>query len=70
MANEAALRFREAGKRNMYCTAGIGGHVKGLVDGARSAKLLVGIDGCSVGCVMKRKWQRCSACCARGSRGS
>jgi len=53
MANEAALRLREAGKGNMYCTAGIGGHVKGLVDGARSAKLLVGIDGCSVGCVQK-----------------
>lgn len=53
MANEAALRLREAGKGNMYCTAGIGGHVKGLVDGARSAKLLVGIDGCSVGCVKK-----------------
>ncbi|MEM2870104.1 MAG: putative zinc-binding protein [Thermoplasmata archaeon] len=53
IANEAALRLREAGKGNMYCTAGIGGHVKGLVDGARSAKLLVGIDGCGVGCVKK-----------------
>ncbi|MGQ9583078.1 MAG: putative zinc-binding protein [Thermoplasmatota archaeon] len=53
MANEAALRLREAGKGNMYCTAGIGGHVKGLVDGARSARLLVGIDGCSVGYVRK-----------------
>jgi uncharacterized metal-binding protein len=51
IANEAALRLREAGKGNMYCTAGIGGHVKGIVDGARSAKILVGIDGCSVGCV-------------------
>lgn len=53
MANEAALRLREAGKGNMYCTAGIGGHVKGLINGARSAKLLVGIDGCRVGCVRK-----------------
>lgn len=53
IANEVALRLREAGKGNMYCTAGIGGHVKGLVEGAKSARLLVGIDGCNVGCVRK-----------------
>lgn len=53
IANEAALRLREAGKGNMYCTAGIGGHVKGLVDGVRSAGLIVGIDGCGVGCARK-----------------
>jgi len=53
IANEVALRLREAGKGNMYCTAGIGGHVTGLVEGAKSAKLLVGIDGCSVGCARK-----------------
>jgi len=53
IANEVALRLREAGKGNMYCTAGIGGHVKGLVDGAKSARLLVGIDGCNVGCARR-----------------
>lgn len=51
IANEAAMRLREAGKGTMYCTAGIGGHVPGLVDGARTAKMLVGIDGRSVQCV-------------------
>jgi uncharacterized metal-binding protein len=53
VANEAALRLREAGRGTMYCTAGIGGHVQGLVDGARQARVLVGIDGCSVRCVRR-----------------
>ena len=37
IANEVALRLREGGKGTMYCTAGVGGHVPGLVDGARNA---------------------------------
>ncbi len=53
IANEVALRLREAGNGTMYCTAGIGGHVPGLVDGARTAKVLMGIDGCPVRCVEK-----------------
>jgi uncharacterized metal-binding protein len=53
IANELALRLRDEGKGKPYCTAGIGGHVKGLVDGARSARLLVAIDGCNVACALK-----------------
>ena len=53
IANELALRLRDDGKGKPYCTAGIGGHIKGLVDGARSAQLLVAIDGCNVACALK-----------------
>jgi len=45
--------MRDAGKGKMSCTAGIGGHVKPLVDAARTAKNVLAIDGCSTGCVMK-----------------
>jgi uncharacterized metal-binding protein len=53
VANEVALRLRDAGVGRMSCSVGIGGHVKPLVDSAKNAKIVVGIDGCSVGCVMK-----------------
>jgi uncharacterized metal-binding protein len=53
IANETAFWVREAGKGTMYCTAGIGGRVPGLVDGARNAKVLVGIEGCPIGCVKR-----------------
>ena len=53
VTNEVGLRLRENGKGTMYCTAGIGGHVKGLVEGARQAKILVAIDGCPMGCAKK-----------------
>jgi len=53
IANELALRLRDDGKGTPYCTAGIGGHVKGLVEGAKSARLLVAIDGCKVACAEK-----------------
>ena len=53
IANEAGLRLREAGKASMHCTAGIGGHVKPIVDGAKAAKVIIALDGCHVGCVKK-----------------
>jgi uncharacterized metal-binding protein len=53
IANELALRLRDDGKATPYCTVGIGGHVKGIVEGARSARLLLAIDGCNVGCARK-----------------
>jgi uncharacterized metal-binding protein len=53
IANETALRLRESGRASMHCTAGIGGHVKGIVDGAKAAKVIIAIDGCPLGCVKK-----------------
>jgi uncharacterized metal-binding protein len=53
IANEIALRLRDNGAATPYCTVGIGGHVKGIVEGAKSAKVLVAIDGCAVACAKK-----------------
>jgi len=53
IANEIALRLRDSGSGTPYCTVGIGGHVKGIVEGAKSAKVLVVIDGCNVACSKK-----------------
>ena len=53
ISNEVVLRLRDAGKGKMSCIAGIGGHVKGLVDGAKQTKYIIAIDGCDVACVKK-----------------
>ena len=53
ISNEVALRLREAKEGTPYCTAGIGGHVKPLVETTRKAKVIVALDGCPMGCVKK-----------------
>jgi uncharacterized metal-binding protein len=34
----------------MFCLAGIGGHISGLVQSAKDAPQTVVIDGCDIGC--------------------
>ena len=53
ISNEVALMLREAKQGTPYCTAGIGGHVKPLVENTKKAKVVVALDGCSMGCVKK-----------------
>ena len=38
---------------NFFCLAGIGGHVSGMVESTKAAKMLVAIDGCPVACAKK-----------------
>ena len=37
----------------MYCLAGIGAHLAGMVESARGAKRIVALDGCQVACTKK-----------------
>jgi len=37
----------------LFCLAGLGGHVKGLIESAKAAKVLVAIDGCPLACARK-----------------
>ena len=53
MANEAAKGLTTVGKGKMYCLAGIGGHVSGIIESTKEAKKLVAIDGCPVACARK-----------------
>jgi len=48
IANQVAVKLTEEGIGNIYCLAGIGAHIEGMVESARSAKRIVAIDGCSV----------------------
>lgn len=53
IANEAAKDLTTFGHGKMYCLAGIGGHVSGLIESTKTAKMIIVIDGCSVHCAKK-----------------
>ncbi len=50
IANQVALKLDEEGKGRMYCLAGIGAHITGMVESARGAKRIVALDGCDTAC--------------------
>jgi uncharacterized metal-binding protein len=53
IANLAALKLTQDGVGRMFCLAGIGGHVSGMIESTKAGKLVVGIDGCPVSCAQK-----------------
>jgi uncharacterized metal-binding protein len=53
IANSAALEMTKAGKAKMYCLAGLGGHIPGIIEAAGQAKKIIVIDGCPVLCAKK-----------------
>ena len=53
IANQVAVKLTQEGVGNLYCLAGIGAHIEGMVESARSSKRLVAIDGCPVACSKK-----------------
>ncbi len=53
IANQVAVKLTEEGVGNIYCLAGIGAHIDGMVESARSAKRIVAIDSCSIACAKK-----------------
>ncbi|KNY30286.1 putative zinc-binding protein [Pseudobacteroides cellulosolvens] len=53
ISNQVALELTKEGKGKMYCLAGLGGHVQGLIDNTLKADKVIVIDGCSVACAKK-----------------
>jgi len=53
VAHHAAVALAKAGRGKFFCLAGMGGHVKGLTEAAKAAKVLVAIDGCPALCAKK-----------------
>ncbi|RLI63104.1 MAG: zinc-binding protein [Candidatus Asgardarchaeum californiense] len=50
IANEAAINLTTNGHGKMYCLAGIGSHVSGIIESTKTAKRIVAIDDCPVHC--------------------
>ncbi len=41
------------GYGKLYCLAGVGGHVSGIVESSKSAAGVIAVDGCGVKCALK-----------------
>jgi len=53
ISDKAARELMFEGKGTMFCLAGLGGDVQGMVQTARDADVNLVIDGCSMGCAKK-----------------
>lgn len=53
IANQVAVLLDTLGVGKIYCLAGIGAHIDGMVESAKGAKRLVALDGCNVACAKK-----------------
>lgn len=50
ISDKAARKLTRDGLGRMFCLAGIGGGIRPIVDAAKSASLLIAIDGCELDC--------------------
>jgi len=53
ITNQVAVNLDIEGVGRIYCLAGIGAHVDGMVESTRGAKRIVALDGCQVACAKK-----------------
>ncbi|OGV64903.1 MAG: zinc-binding protein [Lentisphaerae bacterium RIFOXYA12_FULL_48_11] len=51
IADQAARKLTKDGAGKMFCLAGIGGRVPGIMETAKSAAKILAIDGCPLNCV-------------------
>ena len=50
LSDQAARKLTKDEVGSMYCLAGIGGNVNGIIESTKSADKILAIDGCPVGC--------------------
>jgi uncharacterized metal-binding protein len=50
IANQVAVSLNNLGVGTLYCLAGIGAHIEGMIESAKGARRLVVIDGCPTAC--------------------
>ncbi|NLF38904.1 zinc-binding protein [bacterium] len=53
LADQAARKLTKDGVGRMYCLAGIGGRVPGIIETTKAAAAVLAIDGCPVDCAKK-----------------
>ncbi len=51
IADQVARKMTREGKGKMFCLAGIGGRVPGIMATTRAAERILAIDGCPLNCV-------------------
>ena len=53
ISDRAARKLTQDGLGQMFCLAGMGGRVPGILDKTRAASRIVAIDGCSLDCTKR-----------------
>jgi uncharacterized metal-binding protein len=53
LADRVGRTIAQCGEAKMFCLAGIGAHIPGMIESAKAAKKIVAIDGCPVSCAKK-----------------
>jgi uncharacterized metal-binding protein len=53
VADQTARKLTRDGIGNMFCLAGIGGRVSGMMKTTEAAQAILAIDGCPVSCAKK-----------------
>jgi len=53
LSDQAARKLTKDGAGKMYCLAGIGGRVSGIMVSTESAAKILAIDGCPLNCARK-----------------
>jgi len=53
IANQAGVKLTQDWVGNIFCLAGIGGHVSGMIESTKAGKVIIAIDGCPVACAKK-----------------
>ncbi len=53
ISDQAARKITRDGKGKMFCLAGIGGRIPGIMETTRSAEKILAVDGCPLNCVRK-----------------
>lgn len=53
ISDRAARKLTAEGAGKMFCLAGIGGRVSGIVASTQSARTILAIDGCQLDCTRK-----------------
>jgi uncharacterized metal-binding protein len=53
ITDRVARKIAKCGQAKMFCLAGIGAHINGMIESAKAAKKIIAIDGCSVSCAKK-----------------
>lgn len=53
LSDRVARKMAKCGQAKMFCLAGIGGHIPGMMESTKAANKLIAIDGCQVSCARK-----------------
>ena len=53
LSDRVARKIAKCGQTKMFCLAGIGAHIPGMIESTKAANKLIAIDGCQVPCAKK-----------------